>query len=190
MAITFNKWLCMALVPSFLSMTAITYKKNYLSDEVLLPVMEKKEADHPIHVSVTEVHHNAAEKTLEISCKIFTDDFEKVLAQNYRTKVDLINPPDRPGMEKLVNDFIQKHLTLKIDDKAVIPVYLGYERDNDAVYSYFEVQNIAAVKKVAITNQLMFDLFDDQINLMHITVGGKRKSVKLDYPEKEAVLGF
>ena len=36
---------------------------------------------HPIYVSVTEIEHNAKDKTLEISCKIFTDDFEKTLAQ-------------------------------------------------------------------------------------------------------------
>ena len=74
---------------------------------------------HPLHVSVTEINHNSTDKTLEISCKLFTDDFEKVLAQNYKTKVDLINPVDRPAMEKLVNDFVQKHLTIKADGKSV-----------------------------------------------------------------------
>lgn len=39
---------------------------------------------HPFHVSVIEINHNAADKTLEISCKIFTDDFEKILAKNYQ----------------------------------------------------------------------------------------------------------
>ena len=145
---------------------------------------------HPIHVSVTEINHNATDKTLEISCKLFTDDFEKVLAQIYKTKVDLINPPDRPAMEKLVSDFIQKHLTLKIDDKPVTLSYLGYEKDNDAVYSYFQVENISAVKKINITNNILHEMFTDQINLMHVIVNGTRKSVKLDYPEKEAVFSF
>jgi hypothetical protein len=43
---------------------------------------------HPFHVSVVEINHNETDKTLEISCKIFIDDFEKVLAQNYKVKVD------------------------------------------------------------------------------------------------------
>ena len=59
---------------------------------------------------------------------MFTDDFEKVLAQNYKTKVDLINPVDRPAMEKLVNDFIQKHLAIKADGKPVQLSYLGFEK--------------------------------------------------------------
>ena len=63
---------------------------------------------HPFHVSVVEINHNATDKTLEISCKIFTDDFEKVLAQNYKTKVDLTNPPaaDRKAMDSVVKKYI------------------------------------------------------------------------------------
>ena len=38
-------------------------------------------AHHPIFVSVTQIDHNATDKTLEISCKIFTDDFEQTLRQ-------------------------------------------------------------------------------------------------------------
>ena len=34
-------------------------------------------SNHPIFMSVTEIEHNAKDKTLEISCKVFTDDFEK-----------------------------------------------------------------------------------------------------------------
>lgn len=147
-------------------------------------------APHPIHMSVTEVNHNAADKTLEISCKIFTDDFEKVLAQNYKVKVDLTNPPDKAAMEKLVNDYVHKHLALQADGKAVNFTMLGFEKDQDVVYSYFQAENVPSVKTVSLINTLMYDLFTDQISLMHITVGGKRKSGKLDYPGKEASFGF
>lgn len=169
-----NKWLFMLLVPAGI----------YMSGKL------NEEKAHPLHVSVTEINHNATDKTLEISCKLFTDDFEKVLTQNYKTKVDLINPPDRPAMDKLVSDFIQKRLIIKADSKGVQFSYLGFERDNDVIYSYFQVDNIASVKKLEITNHLMYELFTDQINLMHIIVDGKRKSVKLDYPQKEAVMNF
>ena len=62
---------------------------------------------HPFHVSVVEINHNPSDKNLEISCKIFTDDFESVLVQNYKTKVDLINPPDRKAVDKLIEDYIK-----------------------------------------------------------------------------------
>jgi hypothetical protein len=180
----FNKWLFILFVPAGLYMAEKTNESKRLFGD-----MESKKL-HPLHVSVTEINHNATDKTLEISCKLFTDDFEKVLAQNYKTKVDLINPPDRPAMEKLVNDFIHTHLTLKVDGKQVPLLYIGYEKDKDAIYSYYQVDNVASVKKIEVNNNILHELFTDQINLMHVTVGGKRKSMKLDYPETKAEFSF
>ncbi|MET0461971.1 MAG: DUF6702 family protein, partial [Chitinophagaceae bacterium] len=71
MGVLFNKWWMALLVTSLV----------FSNKEADVPVVEM----HPIHLSVTEINHNAADRTLEISCKIFTDDFEKVLAQNYKT---------------------------------------------------------------------------------------------------------
>ena len=182
MATFFNKWLLALLIPPAIYSSGIEYGGKPLSPE---PVLK---GSHPLHVSVTEINHNAGEKTLEISCKLFTDDFEKVLGMNYKTRIDLINPPDRPAMEKLVNQFIQGHLKIEVDGKPVQLHYLGYEKDNDAIYSYFQADDIPVAKKIEITNSLMHELYSDQINLMHIIVGGKRKSTKLDYPEKETIL--
>ena len=85
-------------------------------------------AVHPFHVSVVEINHNAADKNLEISCKIFTDDFERILVKNYKTKVDLINPADRKAVDKLVSDYIKTHLIITADGKPVEMSYLGFER--------------------------------------------------------------
>ncbi len=145
---------------------------------------------HPFHVSVVEIEHNAAEKTLEISCKIFTDDFEKSLARNYKTKVDLINPPNKGAMDTLVKKYILSHLSLRVNGKPVSFTYLGYENENEAAYGYIEVANIPAVSKLEITNSIMFDEFIDQLNIMHVKVGGNRKSTKLEYPDKEAVFTY
>ena len=183
MAIEFNKWFFILLAVAGLNAEGNLFEKKGLLNRTAKDV-------HPLHVSVTEINHNAAGKTLEITCKMFTDDFEKVLVQNYKTKVDLINPPDRPAMDKLVSDFVQKHVLLKIDNKQSQLSYIGYERDSEAVYSYFQVENIAVLKKLEISNTILHELFTDQINMMHIMVGGKRKSVKLDYPDKDFAISF
>ena len=165
--------------------------KWFFSVLLCLPVGRYgSEGIHPLYISVLEINHNAKEKTLEISCKIFTDDFEKILARNYNTKVDLVNPPDKKSMDTLVKKYIQTHLSANLDGKPVRFSYLGFERESEAVYSYFEVDNVMAVKTISLTNKLMQDMFTDQINLMHVTVGGNRKSTKLDYPETQAVFAF
>ena len=178
-----NKWLFMLLIPSGLYTAERTY------EEKLLFASKADQLSHPIHVSVTEINHNAADKTLEISVRIFTDDFEKVLAKNYKTRIDLINP-DRKAMDKLVSDYIKTHLSARVDSKPVNFSYLGFEREDEVINSYLQVDNITTVNKIELVDKLMHDHFTDQTNLIHITVGGKRKSTKLDYPETKTEVNF
>ncbi len=145
---------------------------------------------HPFHVSVVEINHNATDKSLEISCKLFTDDFEKVLEQNYKTKVDLTNPPNRAAMDTLVKKYIYSHVAIAVDGSVGKMKYIGFEHESEAVYGYVEIDNIAPFKKMDITDKLLHDLFNDQINLIHVTVNGKRQSTKLDYPESQASFNF
>ena len=190
MASAFNKWLGIMLIPAILSDSGNYTRQDSFSRPPLTRGL------HPFHVSVVEVNHNAADKILEISCKIFTDDFEKVLAQNnpqdaaHKTKVDLINPTDKAAMDTLVKKYIISHLSLSADGNPVKLSYIGFEKENEAVYSYLQADNITSVKKIEITNNLMHDLFKDQLNLMHVIVGGNRKSTKLDYPETTAKFEF
>ena len=147
---------------------------------------------HPFHVTVIEINHNATDKTLEISCKLFTDDFEKVLAQNYKLKVDLTNPPaaDRKAMDSVVKKYILSHFSVSVDGKPGFLSYLGFEKENEAVYCYVQVENVPSVKKVEFTNKLMQDMFTDQVNIVHVIVKGERKSTKLDYPATAAKVEF
>ena len=145
---------------------------------------------HPFYVAVTEVNHNAAEKSLEISCKFFADDFEQTIEKNYKTQLDIAAAKDRALFDKYIPDYINRHLNLTADGKPVKLNYVGYEKEKESAYCYFEATNIASVKQLEITNSLLHDFTNEQINIMHITVNGKRQSTKLDCPNKKASFRF
>src|SRR5436189_170714 len=113
---------------------------------------------HPIFVSVTEIEHNAAEKSLEISCKIYTDDFETTLRKKHTTKkIDLMDVQYKDAMNPLVNDYIQKHLSISLDGKPAVSLqFLGFEQQEEAIVSYFEVKNISRVQKIDVVNTILY----------------------------------
>lgn len=154
------------------------------------PAQAPSTLPHPFHVSTTEIQHNATEKTLEISCRIFTDDFENVLGKIYKTKTDFSAPSMKATMDDLVKKYLPSHLQVTIDGKPAVIRVLGWEKESEAIYTYMEVADVAAVKKAEIVNTVLYDLFDDQLNLVHFFVGGNRKSVKLNYPERKASFIF
>lgn len=153
----------------------------------------EKKADaafHPFYVSVTEVAHNASEKSLEVSCKFFADDFEHVLEKAYKIQLDITTEKDKASFDKFIPDYINKHLGIAADGKPVKLNYVGYEKDKESVYCYFEVTNQPSAKRLDVTNNLLYDLTPEQINIMHMTVNGKRQSSKLNYPDTKANFQF
>lgn len=147
-------------------------------------------AAHPVFVSVTEIEHNAKEKTLELSCKIFTDDFEKTLRSAYHVHVDLLSPSDKNAMNKLVSDYVLKHLRISVDGKPVVLKFIGYEQIEEGIYSYFQADNVPVVKQLNVFNNILYEYKDQQMGLIHVTVNGNRKSTKLNNPDSEAVFNF
>lgn len=145
---------------------------------------------HPFYVAVTEINQNPTEKTLEVSCKFFADDFEETLEKAYNKHLDIMAAKDRAAFDQFIPDYINKHLQLMVDGKPVKLSYVGYETEKEAVYAYFEVQNLVSVKQLDAVNTLLHDFKTEQINIMHVTAGGKRQSTKLDYPASKASFRF
>jgi len=145
---------------------------------------------HPFYVSVTEINHNARSQAVEVSCRIFYDDLERTLEKQYHTRVDIVKPADKSKMNQLLNDYIKKHLIIKADGKVLALSYVGYEIQEDAAWTYFEVKGINKVKKFEVHDDLLFTEHPEQINMLHVTVGGQRKSTKLSNPESEAAFEF
>lgn len=146
---------------------------------------------HPYHVSATEMEYNTASKQIEISTKIFTDDFEAVLAKLYKQKVDLSKADMHPQMTELIKKYITTHLSIRNNNKLLPLTLFGWEIDHEAVYVYTTAKAPSFnPKQIIIQKTVLYDLFDDQVNILHFIYNGKRKSTKLNYPEKQAVISF
>jgi hypothetical protein len=180
MAAWLYKWLMVYLLPFSLGQGKQALADNPGPDRIY----------HPFYISVTEINHNAKDKTLEISCKLFADDLEQILEKNYKTTLDISAEKDKPSFDKFIPDYINRHLGLAVDGKAVKFSYVGFEKEKESAYCYFQVDNIASLKKLDLFNSILHDFNTDQINIMHVTVNGKRQSTKLDYPATKAGFNF
>jgi hypothetical protein len=145
---------------------------------------------HPFYVSVTEINHNAKTQAIEVSCRMFYDDLEHVLEKEYRTQLDIVKPKDKAQLNRFLNDYLHKHLLIKVDGKLLNPQYLGYEIQEDGAWAYLEVKGISKPQKIEVRNDLLYTEHTEQINMMHVTVKGERKSTKLDNPDAIATFNF
>ena len=145
---------------------------------------------HPFFISVIEINHNAKEATVEVSVRIFTNDFEKTLQKYTTSKLDMVNPPDNAFLEKQISSYLTQTIKLRINGQSVTTHYIGHEIQKESVWSYFEIPKVAELKKLEIDCSLLYDFEKTQSNIIHVKSKGEDKSYKLDCPKSVAVFDF
>ncbi len=145
---------------------------------------------HPLHLSVAEAHHNKEEKSLQVSVKLFFDDFESALTHKTGQSVFLC-PDSSNSNYELVHEYFSERFNLSVNDKLINFDLLGYECENELVFVYLEYRNVAKIKTLSIQNELLFERFLDQTNLLHLYIEEERntlltkpKSIKASYSNR------
>ncbi len=151
---------------------------------ILMPIISG--FHHPFFIAVFDLEYSSKEKELGISCKIYPDDLEAALKQFTKKNID-ISAGNKEDNNKVVESYFRKHVGIKINGIPTSYRFLGYENENDATWIFFNIPSLMNVKSVGITTDMMYEYKDEQTNIVHITIDGKRKSFKLNAPSKEAI---
>ena len=140
---------------------------------------------HPYYISVSDIKYKTEEKILQVSCKTFTDNTETALKKIYAAPIDLLHPKNKAVAEKMLAHYIITHLKITVNGKLLVLDFIGYEKEEDAIWSYFEVKEVSIPTTIKIENTLLYESFPAQINMVHTEVSGKKQSAKVSNPEKE-----
>ena len=120
------------------------------------------------------MQYDPKERTFEISIRIFTDDFEKGLAEATKSKVNLNGPGKN---DPLIEKYIQSHFSYVNPQKQAKPIkYVGYEVEADAHWIYLEMPYPEPFRGGLLKQNVLMELFDDQVNMVNIQYQGHKKT--------------
>lgn len=139
---------------------------------------------HPYHVGSVEFNYNSKSKTFEITGRFFMDDLENALNKKYGKSVRFLDSKYKNEINKELENYSAEYLKLKADNQFIKLNYVGYEEDHESVNIYLESESLSAPQKVETAVSFLYNLFDDQMNIIHIVINGERKSEKLNYPDR------
>lgn len=146
---------------------------------------------HPLHVSVTEIEHDANKNALEITMRIFLDDLESSIRNDLqKPALDITVPGPEYTTDQLLEDYLKKHFKINVNGKNIKNQYLGHEVELPVIYLYVLASNVKKVKDITIYNDMIMETYDDQANLVHVKVNSKTKSMKLAKDRKQDSLEF
>jgi SpoU rRNA methylase family enzyme len=145
---------------------------------------------HPVHISLTEVQHNPAAGTLELSHRIFIDDLEAAIEQQYNVKTYLASNKEVPDAGKYIRAYVEQRFLLYVDGKPARFQVIGSEYETDVVWVYAEVGQVGQAKQFRVVSKLLLELFDDQTNIVSIRAHQQKKSLRLGKDNEYGDLEF
>lgn len=132
--------------------------------------------DHDIHVSVCEMVYMEEDSKIEMSIKIFYDDLLNAVGLNPGEEL----PEDYTSSDELITAFIHKNVKIRINGEVKDLNYEASHSYPPAVWSTFIIHQDSPIEQISMKNTILVDLFDDQVNMVTIKVGKKRKAYSLD----------
>lgn len=147
---------------------------------------------HKFYISVTNIGYSEKEDALQITCRIFIDDLESVLEERYDFKAYLATDKESETANRFIERYLNTKFAIQIDDNDMPYDFLGKRYDNDVVICYIEVPKIDLKNKssIGIRNEVLTDLFDEQQNIVHFRVNGKKKSFVLTKSDTNGMLNL
>lgn len=149
-----------------------------------------RKAAHPFYVSVCQIDHNPDTDALEVSFRIFMDDLEQALETMGTDRLRLGTEREAEKADLYISRYLARHVEIEINGRRVNAAFLGKEVDSDAIWCYLEVENIPVLETMTMTNTLLLETFEDQVNLVHVNAGGQKKSLLFNGQQVSQTLDF
>jgi phospholipid N-methyltransferase len=153
-------------------------------------MLSTSEGYHEYYVSVTRVEYVPKHKAVQIISQIFIDDFEKLIRKRYDATVVLAVDNESDRIEDYMRRYFKKKLIFEVNGEQVEYLFLGKKYEDDIVYCYMEIENVSEVKSMRIINDLLYDLYEEQENIVRTRINSKNKSFILTNSNNKALLNF
>ena len=131
--------------------------------------------EHKYYVS-TSLFNFTENNSLQVTLRIFKDDLSNAISKNYLSEssddLDLI---DKFYFNKL-EDYFNLNLNVLIENKKIKLNLLGLESKNDMYVCFLEIENLESFTTLSLENKILFEIFKDQQNIIHVKKNSKKRS--------------
>lgn len=128
---------------------------------------------HPMKMSVCEIVYAPQRQVFDVKCYLFQDDLRDVIYNN---------PIEGALDQAHVEPYLRQHLQININQQQRNLVWQSVTERKEQVLVHFtlEAPTNTSIKQVLVSNNIMFEKFGNQINMVHLYYPDeKAKRVKI-----------
>jgi len=141
---------------------------------IMIPLMSF--GIHEYYISLTKIKYVEEKNSVQITMSYFIDDVEKVLENNSGLPMELATKSEHKKSGFYLETYIRQKFKVSIDDKNQAYTYLGKEYENDLVYIYLEIENVAQINKIEVQNSMLIEEFSEQQNFIKLNIAGVQRT--------------
>jgi hypothetical protein len=140
----------------------------------IMLVATVRQADaHPLHTTLVQLTYDERAHVLDASIRVFAGDFAAAVAKRTRAAM--------PNGDRVADADARVYLsnTFRVVDAAGREVTLqwcGSRRAGDVLWLCVRATGIASASTLTLSDQMLCELFDDQINIVQSVAGEKHTS--------------
>ena len=145
---------------------------------------------HKYYVSLTKIDYIKEQQTVQITTKIFIEDFEKALRNRYEDTLVLDAGQNEEKIEIYLRKYLSSKLKIKINQAQQELIFLGKAYIEDQVVCYLEIANVANIEQFEVKNLVLFDVFQEQKNIVRTYINDKHQTVVLTPRNNTGLLAY
>lgn len=156
-----------------------------LNISVLGPEMD---TNHAIYISVAKVNFNKEANEVLISLKVFSDDLEDAIHNYSGKRQKVVGIMDFTDLSSVIEGYVNKKIELNLDGNQVSLQVDSCENIGDTTWIYLKGETGPFSQSIQVKNQVLFEVFDTQKNIVEIEYSDEKYYYSLTKDEPDATI--
>ena len=145
---------------------------------------------HKYYISVTQIEFVKDKQSVQIISRVFIDDLENALRVSYDKNITLTEEADPELVNGYIEQYINDNLKIQINNTLAPLTFIGKEYDGDIIRFYLEITNIQNIASFKVSSKMLFDVSEDQQNIIKTNINSKHKSTILTIENDTELLNY
>jgi len=145
---------------------------------------------HKFYVSVSQIEYVSEKQSVQIVMRIFIEDLESLLRKRYDSEITLNESEEENKINEYISQYLSSKVLVEINNELEKFSFLGKEYEDDIVFCYLEIEDVSKIKDFIITNNLFFEVFDEQQNIIKTNINSQKESFVLTSQKNKAEVHF
>jgi hypothetical protein len=127
---------------------------------------------HPLHTTMTDLSYDPATRALNVTIRVFADDFSAAVMPNVPRRAEIVVPSDTA---------ILRYVTMRFGVTGpggrVSMRWCGLRREGKVLFLCLHGTVAGTLAGASLSNGLLTEMFADQVNVVQMSYDGRRRTL-------------